>query len=158
MEKPKFVYVTFIRTTPEKLWSALTDPKFTRQYFFNSYQESAWKTGAPWKMVFPDGHAAASGEVLMIDPPRKLVLAWKGEKPELKDEAVSLLTYQLEQQDDMVKLTVLHESGDGSDKLIQAVSSGWPMILASLKSLLETGESLPSTRNAPANGQCGANR
>lgn len=156
MDKPKFVYVTYIRTTPEKLWSALTDPKFTRQYFFDSYQESAWKPGAPWRMVFSDGSLANSGEVLVIDPPRKLVLTWKPEKPDLKDEDPARLTYLLEPMGDQVKLTVIHDSDTPNSKVIESVSFGWPMVLASLKSLLETGKPLGLTVDKPTGEECAA--
>ena len=91
-----------------------------------------------------------SGEVLEIEPPRRLVLKWRNEfRPELKAEGYSRLTYQLEPEGKSVKLTVIHEIEKEGSKLIQAVSSGWPQILASLKSLLETGESLEETREWP---------
>ena len=147
MEKSTFVYVTFIRTTPEKLWQALTEPEFTKQYFFATVQESEWKVGATWKMVAPDGMVIDCGEVLDIDPPKRLVLKWRSEfKPDLKAEGYSRMTYELEPKGDMVKLSVLHEMDMGQSKFIQSVSNGWPIILSSLKSLLETGESLEETR------------
>jgi uncharacterized protein YndB with AHSA1/START domain len=100
--------------------------------------------------MIPDGRVADSGEVLEIDPPRRLVLSWRNEfKPELRGEGPSRLSYEIEQQEEMVKLTVVHESDTPGSKLIGAVSNGWPLILASLKSLLETGESLESTRSWP---------
>jgi len=157
MDKPKFVYVTYIRTTPEKLWNALIDPKFTRQFWVGTWQDCKWKKGDSWKLMIPDGRVADSGEVLEIDPPRRLVLSWHKEfKPELRDERPSRMTYELEQQQDMVKLTVIHESDTPGSKLIAAVSNGWPLILASLKSLLETGQSLEATRNWPEEGECAA--
>jgi len=101
--------------------------------------------------MLPDGRVGDAGEVLEIDPPRRLVLSWQNQfKPELKAEGLSRATFDLEQQDDMVKLTVVHEIDKPASKLITAVSGGWPLILASLKSLLETGESLEATRKWPA--------
>lgn len=144
----QFLYVTFIRTTPEKLWQALTQPEFTKQFFFETVQECDWKLGSSWKMVAPDGTVADSGEVLEIDPPKRLVLKWQHEyKAEAKAEPAGRMTYTLEPQADMVKLTVLHESPVPESKLIHGVSNGWPIILSSLKSFLETGESLEETRS-----------
>jgi uncharacterized protein YndB with AHSA1/START domain len=147
MKTEQFVYVTYIRTTPEKLWKALIEPEFTRQCWFNTTQESEWKPGASWKILMPDGGVTDSGEVLEIEPNRRLVLKWRNEfKPELKAEGYSRLTYQLEKEGKSVKLTVVHQIEKEGSKLIEAVSNGWPHILSSLKSLLETGESLEETR------------
>ena len=150
MQTDQFVYVTYIRTTPEKLWKALIEPEFTRQFWCNTTQESEWKPGATWKILMPDGAVADSGEVVEIDPHRRLVLKWRNEfRPELKAEGYSRLTYQLEPEGKSVKLTVIHEMEKEGSKFIEAVSSGWPHILASLKSLLETGEALEETREWP---------
>lgn len=150
MSKASFVYVTYIRTTPDKLWRALTEPEFTRQFWCGTWQECEWKVGASWRIMIPDGRVADSGEVLEIEPHRRLVLSWRNEfKPELRKEGYSRLTCLLEQQGDMVKLTVMHEIDVPKAKFIEAVSSGWPAILASLKSLLETGEPLEATRRWP---------
>jgi uncharacterized protein YndB with AHSA1/START domain len=147
MKIEQFVYVTYIRTTPEKLWKALIEPEFTRQCWFNTTQESEWKPGASWKILMPDGRVTDSGEVVEIEPYRRLVLKWRNEfKPELKAEGYSQLTYQLEKEGKSVKLTVIHQIAKEGSKLIDAVSQGWPHILSSLKSLLETGESLEETR------------
>ena len=136
-----FVYVTFIRTTPAKLWEALTDPQFIRQYWFNTTVECGWKKGSPWKMVRPDGSLTDTGEILEIDPPRRMVIRWQNEwKPELKAEGPSRCTIELEPVDSAVKLTITHEIDRPESKLITAVSGGWPRILSNLKSLLETGE------------------
>ena len=148
MDKSTFLYVTYIRTTPEKLWSALTEPEFTRQFFFDTIQECEWKVGASWRIVGPDGTVTDSGEVLEIDPPKRLVLKWKHEyKPEAASEGFSQMTYTLEPEGDRVKLTVLHLSDIPDSKCIAQVSKGWPLVLSSLKSLLETGESLEETRS-----------
>ncbi len=147
---PKFVYVTYIRTTPEKLWRALIEPEFTRQYWAGTWQESDWKVGASWRIMIPDGRVGDTGEVLEIEPHRRLVLSWRNEfKPELRAEGYSRLTYLLEQQGDMVKVTLTHEIDRPESKLIDAVSNGWPAILASLKTFLETGEALEATRRWP---------
>jgi len=146
----RFLYVTYIRTTPQKLWDALIKPEFTRQYWAETWHESEWKEGAAWRLMIPDGRVGDSGRVLEIDPPRRLVLSWRNEfKPELHAEGYSRATFELEQQGDMVKLTLTHEIDRKSSKFIEAVSGGWPMILASVKSLLETGESLDATRKWP---------
>jgi uncharacterized protein YndB with AHSA1/START domain len=136
-----FVYVTFIRTTPAKLWEALTEPQFIRQYWFNFTIECAWKKGSPWKMVGSDGTLTDAGEILEIDPPRRMVIRWQHEwKPELKAEGPSRCTIELEPVGNAVKLTITHEIERIDSKFVTAVSDGWPQILSNLKSLLETGE------------------
>jgi uncharacterized protein YndB with AHSA1/START domain len=150
MSGSKFVYVTYIRTTPEKLWQALIDPQFTRQYWAGTYQVSDWKVGSDWKIMIPDGRVGDSGKVVEFDPPRRLVLTWRNEfMPDLKAEGHSQATYELEPSGSAVKLTLTHEIGIPNSKVIGAVSQGWPHLLASLKSLLETGESLVESREWP---------
>lgn len=150
MSESRFVYVTYIRTTPEKLWKALIEPEFTRKYWFNTVQESDWKRGSSWRIVTPDGGITDSGEILESVPMKRLVIKWRNEfKPELHVEGYSRLTYEIEAAGDTIKLTVIHEIDRPDSKLIGAVSNGWPHILASLKSLLETGESLDATRHWP---------
>jgi len=77
MNKSTFVYVTFIRTTPERLWSALTTAEFMKQYWFGMHCESDWKLGSPWKLVFEDGRIADSGEIVEVDPPKRLIIRWQ---------------------------------------------------------------------------------
>ena len=126
MKKDQFVYVTYIRTTPEKLWKALTEPEFTRKFWCNTAQESEWKPGASWKILMPDGRVADSGEVLEIEPPRRLVLKWRNEfRPELKAEGYSRLTYQLEKEGKSVKLTVIHEMEKEGSKFIEQFPATW---------------------------------
>jgi uncharacterized protein YndB with AHSA1/START domain len=146
MTKSSFVYVTYIRTTPAKLWQALTEPAFTRQYWLGAYQESEWKQGSPWKLLFEDGSVADAGEILEIDPHKRLVIRWRNEfLPEFKAEGYTRCTFEIEQTGETTKLAIAHVAeADGPHKLIEkGVSNGWPMILASLKSLLETGKALP---------------
>ncbi len=150
MPGDKFVYAIYIRTTPEKLWKALMDPAATRQYWAETWQESEWKVGAPWKIMMPDGRVADTGEIIEFEPQKKIVLTWRNEfMPELKAEGYSRLTYEIEKHGDSVKLTVLHEIDKDQSQFIQKVSGGWPPILSSLKSLLETGEALEITRRWP---------
>jgi len=150
MADSRFVYVTYIRTTPEKLWRALLEPEFTRQYWVETWQECEWKTGSSWRLMIPDGRVGDSGEVTEIEPERKLVLSWRNDFiPEMREEGYSRMTYELEMQGDSVKLTVLHEIDVPDSKFIKSVSTGWPMLLSSLKSLLETGESLEASRQWP---------
>ena len=146
MSKSQFVYVTYIRTTPERLWQALTAPEFTQRYWMQTRQESDWKPGSPWRALAPDGTPIVTGQVVEIDHPRRLVLTWRGEKsPEQKAEGYARCTYQIEPQGSTVKFTIQHEIDVANSKTISSVSGGWPIVLASLKSLLETGEPLEGT-------------
>jgi uncharacterized protein YndB with AHSA1/START domain len=135
-----FVYVTFIRTTPDRLWSALTGAEFTKQYWFGMHFDTDWRSGSPWQLVFPDGRIADSGEIVEIDPPKRLVLKWRNEwKPEFTAEGYSRCIMELEPLDGAVKLSITHVMDRAESKFIQAVSGGWPRILSNLKSLQETG-------------------
>ncbi len=136
-----FVYVTFIRTTPEQLWAALTSPDFTQQYWFGMHHETDWKAGSSWRLVFADGRVADTGEIVQADPPRRLVLRWRNEfKPELRAEGYSQCVMDIEPAGDATKLTITHSIDRDDSKFIDAVSGGWPRILSNLKSLLETGD------------------
>jgi uncharacterized protein YndB with AHSA1/START domain len=153
MGRSTFVYVTYIRTTPEKLWSALTtDKEFMKQYWFGVHCESEWTAGSAWKMVHPDGSLSDAGEIIEAHPPRRLVIRWRHEKrPELKAEGDSRCTLELEQSGAAVKLSIVHSIEREPSKLIEAVSGGWPKIMSNLKSLIETGsivlgEPYPSQR------------
>jgi uncharacterized protein YndB with AHSA1/START domain len=137
----RFVYVIFIRTTLERLWSALTSEDFTKEYWFGMHFKTEWKAGAQWQLLFPDGRVADTGEIVEWDPPKRLVLKWRNEfKPELKAEGYAQCTIELEPVSDAVKLTITHTMDCAGSKLIEAVSGGWPRILSNLKSLLETGQ------------------
>ena len=147
MSKSSFVYVTFIRTTPERLWSALTTPEFIRQYWFGMRCESDYTAGSAWTLHFTDGRVADTGRILESDPPRRLVIRWRNEwKPEMKAEGDSLCTIELEAVPDadpaVVKLSITHAMDRPESAFIAAVSGGWPKILSNLKSLLETGKSV----------------
>lgn len=139
--RSEFVYVTYIRTTPEKLWQALTTPELMRRYWFGMTQDTDWQVGSAWRLSFADGRVADTGEVLECDPPRRLRLRWRNAwKEEMRAEGDAICTIELEPRDNVVKLTLVHGMDRPQAKLIGAVSGGWPMILSNLKSWLETGE------------------
>jgi uncharacterized protein YndB with AHSA1/START domain len=149
MSKPKFVYVTYIRTTPEKLWAALTDPQTIKKYWLGITAESNWKPGSPWSLKFDDGRTADSGEILESVPPKRLVIHWQNQfRPELKAVGYTRCTMEIEvaayypdKGGKAVKLTITHEAEtEQGGPMIDAVSNGWPKILSNLKSLLETGD------------------
>jgi uncharacterized protein YndB with AHSA1/START domain len=140
MPRSTFVYVTYIRTTPEKLWSALTDAEFMKQFWFGMVCESEWKVGSSWKLVSGDGQIFDAGEIVEAEPPRRLVIRWQHQrKPELKLEGESRCTMELEPIGTAVKLCITHTIECDPSKFIEAVSGGWPKIISNLKSLLETG-------------------
>jgi len=144
MARTEFIYVTYIRTTREKLWEALTSSEFTKQYW--AQLESDWRPG---KLTFAEGRTADAGEVLERDPQRRLVLKWRNQfRPELKADGYTLCTFEVEPEGEVVRLTVTHEA-ERPHKLIEAVSQGWPRVLSSLKSLLETGKGLPRIEAPP---------
>ena len=137
----QFVYVSYIRTTQEKLWQALITPEFMDQYWLGAQFRADWKVGGAWKIVLNDGRLADTGEVLEFEPTRRIVLKWRNEfRPELSAEGYGQCVFELEQAGSAVKLSITHSIEVPDSKLIQAVSGGWPQILSNLKSLIETGE------------------
>ena len=147
--KSRFVYVIYIRTTPEKLWEALTTAEFVRQYWLGILLEADWKVGGAWKISFPDGRVADSGEIMEFEPAKRLAIRWRNEfMPETKEEGWSLCTMEIEPAaGEAVKLTVTHGMERADSKFIGAVSNGWPQILSNLKSLLETGSAVLPPRD-----------
>jgi uncharacterized protein YndB with AHSA1/START domain len=140
MAKSTFVYVTYIRTTPERLWAALTsDSEFMKQYWFGMHCESEWTAGSAWKLVSGEGQIFDAGEIVAAEPPRRLVIRWQNMKPELKAEGDSLCTIEIERSSTAVKLSITHTVERDPSKLIAALSGGWPKVISNLKSLLETG-------------------
>jgi len=158
MTKPSFVYVTYIATTPERLWAALTQPEFTERYMFGRRVESTWVQGAPVRYWGREGTVSDSGDVIECDPPRRLVITWRVEFDDaLREEGYSTVTFELEPLGGEVKLTVIHDQlreGSGVEK---GISMGWPKALSSLKSLLETGRPLAiSSPESAAVGEAAA--
>ncbi|KQW21951.1 ATPase [Afipia sp. Root123D2] len=142
MSKPEFVYTTFIKTTPEKLWHALTDTEFTRSYWFGCSLSSDWKVGSRMHMD-RDGKVVNECVVLESDPPRRLSYSWHSIfDDEMKKERPSRVTFVLEPNGSAVKLTVTHEDFAEGSKVLPSISGGWPLVLSSLKSILETGQPL----------------
>jgi len=132
----------YIRTTPEKLWQALTDGSITKLYFFGTSVESSWKPGEPIRHVNADGSVSLQGEIIEIDPPRKLVTtfnpAWDANA---KDE-ISRVSYEIEQMGENCKLVLTHSELLASSSHAAMVFQGWSQILSGLKSYLETGKAL----------------
>lgn len=142
MRKPEFVYVTYIETTPEKLWEALTDPAFTERYWFGMRLRSDWQAGSAFGMVRPDGTTSDAGTVVEADPPRKLSYNFVNLSEEYRDETPACATFVLEPHGKLVKLTLTHEGFEDNSQMLPAISKGWPAILSGLKTLLETGRAL----------------
>jgi len=141
-DRPKFVYVTYIRSTREKVFQALTDGDATRAYWFGYRIESDWKVGGPLRFYNPDGQLVHDDTVLACDPPSTLSYGWKPLQKGFEGETESRVTFTLEQTGDQVKLTMVHDEMMPGGKMLDAVSGGWPAVIASLKSLLETGTAL----------------
>ena len=143
MSKPEFVYTTYIETTAEKLWHALTDGDFTERYWFGHRIASDWKVGSPYRFA-KQGAGTIVGKVLISEPPKRLAYTWDPCSPEAKRERTSRVTFDLEPRGHVIRLTVTHDNLDEGGKTLRDISGGWPMVIASLKSLLETGHALPA--------------
>jgi uncharacterized protein YndB with AHSA1/START domain len=142
--KPAIVYTIYIASTPEKVWEALTSAEFSRKYFFGFAVETELKAGGAFIVRAPDGSLHISGEVIECDPPRKLSVTWNVNWPALVEKlGQTLVTYEIEPSGEAVRLT-LTESHDRpiDDDILSGGREGWPAILSSLKSLLETGQPL----------------
>ncbi len=141
MALPHRLYVTYIRTTPQALWQALTEPERTRRYFFGTAVHSTWEAGAALTYNNPDGSVVVAGEVLEAEPGRRLVMTWQSRwSEELAADPPSKVSWEIEPLGEVCKLTLLHEFD--SETATYHETEGWALILASLKSLLETGEPL----------------
>jgi uncharacterized protein YndB with AHSA1/START domain len=140
---PDFVYVTYIKTTPEKLWDALTSPAFTKQYWFGISVTSEWKVGSVVRYE-KDGKAGVEGKVLAFDRPKLLSYTFREVEGESSEEPPTKVTLELEPElgTETVRLTVTHTDFVPNSKHRSSVSMGWPAVLSGLKSLLETGKTL----------------
>jgi uncharacterized protein YndB with AHSA1/START domain/DNA-binding transcriptional ArsR family regulator len=159
MPQTEFVYVTYIRTTPEKLWQALTEPAFIRRYFEDTGPQSDWQVSSPvlWRMDPAMDYQDWDQEVLVSEPNRRLAYTWHGYRPEmaemfgwsddklaeLQKERRSKVTFDIEPVgESTVKLTVTHDDFEPDSEMLKGISQGWPAILSNLKTLLETDEVL----------------
>lgn len=142
--KPAIVYTIYIASTPEKVWEALTSAEFSRKYFSGFAIEADLKVGGAFIARAPDGSVHISGEVIECDPPRKLTVTWNVNWPALVEKlGVTLVTYEIEQSGDAVKLTLIQAHDRPiSEDILSGGRQGWPAILSSLKSVLETGNAL----------------
>jgi uncharacterized protein YndB with AHSA1/START domain/DNA-binding transcriptional ArsR family regulator len=142
MDRPRHVFQVYIRTTPEQLWQAITDPDFTYRYFHRSLVESTWHDGDPVR-YWIDKDVAVEGRVLEAQPPKRLVTTWSFRRnPVYREDPPSRVTWEIESIGEACKLTVVHDDFGGETETFKSVGRGWPAILSSLKSLLETGEAL----------------
>lgn len=141
MQKSKLVYTTYIRSTPKKVWDAITQPKFTRQYWGGLANVSDWKKGSTWDMATEGDKPEiyTTGKVLESTPPKRLVLSWID--PENLND-ISRVTYEIETVKDSVCLTVTHDEFKAGSTMPERVNGGWPRVLSSMKSFLETGKGL----------------
>ena len=142
--KPAIVYTIYIASTPEKVWEALTSAEFSRKYFSGNSVEVDLRVGGAFIVRTPDGALHISGEVIECDPPKRLTVTFNVNWPALIEKlGPTLVTYEIEQAGDAVKLTLL-QSHDRpiSDDILSGGRQGWPAILSSLKSVLETGQPL----------------
>jgi uncharacterized protein YndB with AHSA1/START domain len=141
---PKSTYVTYIAAAPEKVWTALTSPAFTTQYFFGRSVEIDLRAGGDFLLRMADGRVDVQGKVVACDPPRKLSVTWRVMwQEDMRKLPECLVTYQIDALDGAVRLTVTESySWDVPDAILAGGRMGWPLILASLKSLLETGKAI----------------
>ncbi len=144
MDKPRFVYVTYIATTPERLWNALIDPEMTRKYWQHE-NLSEWKPGSKWEHRACDDKRTLRlvGKVLESSPPRRLALTWASPADMAREDTHSQVTFEIEPIGEVVRLTVTHDRLEPDSEMLQAIMKGWPKVLSSLKSLLEVGRPLP---------------
>jgi uncharacterized protein YndB with AHSA1/START domain len=144
MDKPHFVYVMYIATSPEKLWNALIDSKITAKYWQHE-NVSDWQPGSKWEHRRCDkkGTLDLVGKVIESSPPRRLVLTWAFPADEARKEKQSRVTFEIDPIGDVVRLTVTHDHLEPGSEMLEGIVKGWPKVLSSLKSLLEVGRPLP---------------
>jgi uncharacterized protein YndB with AHSA1/START domain len=141
MDKPEFVYVTYIQSTPENVWNALTDGEITKEYWFRRRNVSDWKPGSKWEHQDCDNPATVDivGQVIESEPPRRLVITWAFPAEAGIEAKRSRVTFEIEPYEDVVRLRVTHDRLESGSDMERGITRGWPLVLASLKTFLETG-------------------
>ncbi|HET9206338.1 MAG TPA: SRPBCC family protein [Burkholderiaceae bacterium] len=142
-EKTSFVYVTYIRSTPEKVFEAITQPDIARRYWGHE-NVSDWKPGSAWQHVRANEQRTVQvvGKVVEVSPPTRLVITWAGASQANDPASHSRVTFDVAAYDDMVRLTVTHDELEAGGAMAKGIQQGWPIVLSSLKSLLETGQGI----------------
>jgi uncharacterized protein YndB with AHSA1/START domain len=136
---PDYIYVTYIKTTPKKVWDAITIPEFNRQYWMHTLASSDWQKGSDWTMKNAEGRVNIHGKVLESSPQKRLVISWSAPGNE---KNASRAIFDIEGLGEMTKLTVTHTDLVAGTDMASGIAVGWPRVLSSLKSFLETGNAL----------------
>jgi uncharacterized protein YndB with AHSA1/START domain len=149
VSKARFIYVVYIATTPEKAWTALTQGEVTRQYWGHQ-NVSDWKPGSRWDHQRSDGSGQVllTGKVLEFKPPRRLVLTWAAPEDAANPSKHSRVTFVIEPIEKMIRLTVTHDELEEGSEMERSIAEGWPRVLSSMKSFLETGRPLDTWAKA----------
>ena len=139
-EKTSFVYVTYIRSTPAKVFEAITKPEIARRYWGHE-NVSDWEPGSDWQHVRDDAQRTVQvvGKVVEVVPPTRLVITWAGASQAADPESYSRVVFDVAPYEDMVRLTVTHDELQAGSGMAKGISQGWPAVLSSMKSFLETG-------------------
>jgi uncharacterized protein YndB with AHSA1/START domain len=139
MTSTEFVYTTYITSTPQKVWDAITTPEFARQYWSNA-NISDWKVGSKWQHVTQEGSVKIVGKVLESQPPGRLVISWASPENEANPSEYSRVTFSIAPIGGVVRLDVVHDQLKAGSEMASGISKGWPLVLSGLKSFLETGK------------------
>ena len=138
-----FVYVTYIRSTPEKVFEAITKPEIARRYWGHE-NVSDWQSGSQWEHIRDNDQRTVElvGKVVEVSPPTRLVITWANASQADDPAAYSRVTFEMEDYETMVRLTVTHDDLEAGSGMAKGVTQGWPAVLSSLKSFLETGSGI----------------